>query len=76
MVGMACAPPLIHHCYRNDTLVKQQSALPGAELRILLPHSDTGEFTDETKNAQKPQNHHNDYDRIQDRLNGARHGDV
>ena len=48
----------------------------GAELNQLFTHSDIGEFTNEPKNAQKPQNHDNDDDRIQDRLNGARHWDV
>jgi hypothetical protein len=47
-----------------------------AEPRLLLPHPDSGEFTNETKNAQEPQDHDNDYDSIQDRLDGARHGDV
>jgi hypothetical protein len=50
--------------------------LLGVEPRQLLPHSDSGEFTNEPKNAQEPQDHSNDYDSIQDRLNGARHGDV
>jgi hypothetical protein len=44
--------------------------------RQLLPHSDSGEFTNEPKNAQEPQDHDNDDDRIQDHLNGARHWDV
>jgi hypothetical protein len=48
----------------------------GAEPRQLLAHSYIGEFTDEPKNAQEPQNYYNDDDSIQDRLNGARHGDV
>jgi hypothetical protein len=45
-------------------------------LHQLLTHSNVGEFTNEPKNAQEPQNHDNDYDTIQDRLNGSRHGNV
>jgi hypothetical protein len=44
----------------------------------LLPHADladTGERTDKSENAQEPQDNANDYDSIQDRLNGAGHGD-
>jgi hypothetical protein len=57
-------------------LVKQKRTSSGAEPRQLLPHSDLGDFTHEPKNAQEPQDHGNDYDSIQDRLNGARHWDV
>jgi hypothetical protein len=76
MVGMACAPPSIHHIYRTGDLVKKKITLSGAEPRQLLPHFDVGDFSQEPKNAQKPQDHGNDYDRIQDRLNGARHWNV
>jgi hypothetical protein len=48
----------------------------GAEPTQLLPHSDRREFTNEPENAQEPQDHDDDDDSIQDRLNGARHGDV
>jgi hypothetical protein len=57
-------------------LVKQKECSLALNLRKSLPHSDTGEFTDKPKNAQEPQDHGNDYDSIQDRLNGARHRDV
>jgi hypothetical protein len=76
MVGMACAPPLIHHSYRTGALVKQKRTFSKAEPRQLLPHFDVGDFSHEPKNGQEPQDHGNDYDRIQDRLNGARHWDV
>jgi hypothetical protein len=36
---------------------------------------DGGELTENTKNAQEPQNHGNDHDGIQNRLYGTRHGD-
>jgi hypothetical protein len=66
------APPLIHHSYLTGTIVKQNRTVP----RKLLTHFDVGDFTHEPKNAQEPQNHGNDYDSIQDRLNGSRHWDV
>jgi hypothetical protein len=34
---------------------------------------DTGELTENSKNAQEPQDNRNDHDGIQDRLDGARH---
>jgi hypothetical protein len=43
---------------------------------LLLPNSDIGDFTHEPKNGQEPNDHGNDYDSIQDRLNGAGHWDV
>jgi hypothetical protein len=57
-------------------LVKPKRSSSGAEARQLLTYSDRGEFTDEPKNGQEPQDHANDYDSIQDHLNGARHWDV
>ena len=57
-------------------LVKQKRTYSGAAPRQLLPDSDLVEFTNEPKNAQEPQDYGNDYDSIQDRLNGSRHGDV
>jgi len=38
-------------------------------------HADTGEGTENAKDVQKPQYNGNDHNGIQDRLNGARHGD-
>jgi hypothetical protein len=38
-----------------------------------VPHSDIGEGMEKPKNVQEPQHHGNNYDAIQDRLNGARH---
>lgn len=46
-----------------------------AELRQLLPHMDTGELTENSKNAQEPQDNGNDHDGIQDHLYGTRHRD-
>jgi hypothetical protein len=76
MVDIACAPPLIYHWYRTGAPVMQKGTFSGAEPGKLLPHPDIGEFTNKPKNAQEPQDHDNDYDKIQDHLNGARHWDV
>jgi hypothetical protein len=38
-----------------------------------LPHMDRGEGAEKSKNIQKPQNHDNDHDSIQNRLNGSCH---
>jgi hypothetical protein len=57
-------------------MVKQKRTSSGAEPRQLLPHFDVGDFTHEPKNGQEPQDHRNDYDSIQDRLNGSCHWDV
>jgi hypothetical protein len=49
--------------------------LIAAELRRLLPHADIGEGTENSKNAQEPQDNGNNHDGVQDRLDGARHRD-
>ena len=67
---------MFNHCYRTGALVKQIRTSSGAEPRQLLTHFDVGDFTHEPKNGQEPQDYGNNYDRIQDRLNGARHWDV
>jgi hypothetical protein len=41
--------------------------------QLSVPHTDIGEGMEKPKNVQKPQNHGNDHNGIQDRLNGARH---
>jgi hypothetical protein len=45
---------------------------PRAEPRH-SPHVDPGEGMKKSKNIQEPQNHENDHDSIQDRLNGSCH---
>jgi len=57
-------------------LLKKKRTFSGAEPKKLLPHFDVGDFTHEPKNGQEPQDHGNDDDSIQDRLNGSRHWDV
>jgi hypothetical protein len=76
MVGMASAPPLILHSYNTGDIVKHKRTVSGPEPGQLLPHFDVGDFSHESKNAQEPQDHGNDYDRIQDRFNGSRHWDI
>jgi hypothetical protein len=41
----------------------------------LLPYVDLGEGTDNPKSAQEPQDNNNDHNNVQDRFDGARHGD-
>jgi hypothetical protein len=57
-------------------MLKQEITFSRAELRQLLSNSDIGEFANEPKHAQEPQDHGDDYDHIQDRLNGARHWNI
>jgi hypothetical protein len=46
-----------------------------AELKLLPPHANIGEGTENSKNAEEPQNNDNDHDGIQDRLDRTSHGD-
>jgi hypothetical protein len=63
---------------RKLTLPRTAAAAPAfcitrAEPRHSRPHVDPGEGMKKSKNIQEPQDHDNDHDGIQDRLNGARH---
>jgi hypothetical protein len=46
-----------------------------AEVRHLFPHADIRKRTENSKDAEEPQDNCNDNDGIQDRLNGTRHRD-
>jgi hypothetical protein len=59
-----------------DRLEPQRRICPiSAELRQLLSHADIGDRTENSKDAEEPQDNCNDNDGIQDRFNGTRHRD-